>query len=281
MSGKLYICPTPIGNLEDITLRTLRVLKEVDIIAAEDTRHTVKLLNYYDIETKLISYHEYNKEKRAEEIVEKTNRGFETALVSDSGMPGISDPAYRVIQKALQADLSIVSLPGATALIPAVVVSGLPSDRFVFEGFLPSSEKRRRNSLRALTSEERTIILYESPHRLLALLEDINRIMGRRRAAVIRELTKKHEEISRGWVDELCSIFKKKKIRGEFTVVLEGNDSNLSNSKEIKLNLLEHLYLLIDEGISKKKAISIVAKERGLSKKEVYKVAIQIKGDRT
>ncbi|MCK4272418.1 16S rRNA (cytidine(1402)-2'-O)-methyltransferase, partial [bacterium] len=213
---------TPIGNLEDITLRALRVLKEVELIAAEDTRRTRRLLRHYQISRPLISYHDHNKEARSPSLLEKLNSGESLALVSDAGTPGISDPAFYLVRLAIQHGVPVVPVPGPSALISALIVSGLPPDRFAFEGFLPAKSGRRRRKLKALAGEERTILFFESPYRLKRTLEDILEIMGDRRATVARELTKKFEEVTRGTVTQLLEHYGEKKPRGEVVIVLTG-----------------------------------------------------------
>lgn len=278
--GKLYICPTPIGNLDDITIRTLNILRDVDIIAAEDTRHTLKLLNHFEIKKPLTSYHEHNIKEKGAFIIDKILSGQSVALVSDAGMPAISDPGEDLVKLAIENHLDVVALPGATASILALVVSGLPTNKFVFEGFLSSKKKTRQEELEKLKSEERTIILYESPHRLLDLLKDMKDILEERRVAISRELTKKFEEIFRGTIDEALSKFQQESPRGEFVVVIEG--MSIEKLKKIEKSMWddmiikEHIQLYIDQGFHKKEAISLVAKERNIPKKEVYKESITL-----
>lgn len=220
--GMLYLVSTPIGNLEDITLRALRILAEVDIIAAEDTRRTGLLLKHFGIQNRMESYHEHNKARKSTFLLNQLGRGNSVAIVSDAGTPGISDPAYHLVRKAVQASLPIVPIPGATAAISSLTVSGLPTDRFVFEGFLPP-KKGRKARLETLASETRTIILYEAPHRLLRTLSDLLEAMGDRTIAVCRELTKKFEEVLRGSISEIINIFSHRKIRGEFVLIIQGS----------------------------------------------------------
>jgi len=224
VTGTLYIVSTPIGNLEDITLRALRILKEVDIVAAEDTRKTKYLLGHFNIEKKLVSYYSYNEERRIPELIERLKNGESVALVSDAGTPGISDPAYHIVREAIGQGIPIIPIPGATAFLPALVASGLPAESFLFEGFLPT-KKGRKTKLEQLKSEERTIILYESPHRILRTLHDLLEVLGDRDAAVGRELTKKFEEIVRGKLSKIIAKFEKEKIRGEFVIVVAGYKS--------------------------------------------------------
>jgi 16S rRNA (cytidine1402-2'-O)-methyltransferase len=220
--GVLYVVSTPIGNLEDITLRALNVLKEVDFVAAEDTRHTGLLLKHYGIGKRLESYHDFNKERKAPVLIRELKSGRSVAVTSDAGTPGISDPCYLLVKLAIQEKIKIVPIPGASAFLSALVVSGLPTDRFAFEGFLPAKPGKRRKRLEELQQEKRTMIFYESPHRFLKTLDDISNILGERRIVVARELTKKFEEIKRGTSSEIREYFEKSKIRGELVVVVEG-----------------------------------------------------------
>ena len=221
-SGILYVVSTPIGNLSDITVRALEVLKQVDLIAAEDTRHTGILLKNYSIATPLTSYHDFNKEKKAPELIQKILSGNSIALVSDAGTPGISDPGYLLIKLAIENQIQIIPIPGPAAFISALVVSGLPTDKFVFEGFLPTKPQKRKKRLEELVQEKRTLIFYESPYRLLRFLEEVKQVMGDRRISVARELTKKFEEVKRGTISEVQEYFQKGKIRGELVIVVEG-----------------------------------------------------------
>jgi len=273
--GLLYICPTPIGNLEDITLRTLNVLKEVDLIAAEDTRHTLKLLNHYNIKKPLLSYHEHNKKSKGEILLEKLMEGAKIALVTDAGMPGISDPGEDIIKLCIKEGIEVIALPGATASILALVVSGFSTGKFVFEGFLPAKQKDRIKELERLKDEERTTILYEAPHRLLALLKDMLDIMGNRNISISRELTKIHEETFRGTIDEAINKFNTVKPKGEFVIVLEGAKIVKENLYE-GISVKEHIRKLMEEGLSKKDAVRKVAEERNMPKNEVYKESIDI-----
>ena len=229
--GTLYLCGTPIGNREDITLRALRILKEVNLIAAEDTRKTRRLLNYYQIKTHLTSYHDYNQKKKGEQLLSLLKEGKDIALVSNSGMPVISDPGYDLVRLAIKEEIALVPIPGPTALITALIVSGLPSSPFIFSGFLPRKKVKRIKYLKELKENKETIIFFESPHRLLSTLEDILNTIGDRRITVGRELTKKFEEISRGKVSQVLKKFKENKPQGEFTLVLEGNAAQNPNVK--------------------------------------------------
>jgi 16S rRNA (cytidine1402-2'-O)-methyltransferase len=226
--GTLYLVSTPIGNLEDITFRAVRVLGEADLIAAEDTRRTRRLLERFQISRPIVSYHDHNKEMRSPQLLDKLLSGKTVALVSDAGTPGVSDPAFFLVRMAIQRGVPVIPVPGPTALISALIVSGLPPDRFAFEGFLPAKKGRRRSRLEALTAEERTILFFESPHRLLHTLEDIAEVLGDRRAAVARELTKKFEEVRRGTVSQLLEHFQQTKPRGEVVIVLAGRPTQKS-----------------------------------------------------
>ena len=261
----LYIVSTPIGNLEDITQRAIRVLKEVSIIAAEDTRHTQKLLNHYQIETHQTSYHDHNKEEKAELLISKLKEGKDAALVCDAGTPGVSDPGYYLIKRAIEENIKVVPVPGVSAVIAGLSVSGLPTDRFVFEGFLPQKKNARIERLKKLEKEERTIILYEAPHRFIKTLKDIHDILGNRRMAVARELTKIHEEIVRGTVEEIIKAFEGKKIRGEVTIILEGAKREAEQKIE---GIKEAIQRIInEEGVSRSEAARRVAIRLGISKK--------------
>lgn len=223
--GILYLVSTPIGNLEDITLRALRVLKEVDLVAAEDTRHTGILLKHYKLRKRLISYHDFNKMSKAPLLIERLKANQSVAVASDAGTPGISDPGYYLVQLAVREGIQVVPVPGASAFLSALVVSGLPTDRFAFEGFLPSKPGKRRKRLEKLRDEERTLIFYESPHRFARTLDDVSQILGRRRMVVARELTKKFEEILRGEPESIKQLLGERKVRGELVVLVEGRST--------------------------------------------------------
>ncbi|WP_205665651.1 16S rRNA (cytidine(1402)-2'-O)-methyltransferase [Anoxybacter fermentans] len=280
LNGKLYLVGTPIGNLEDITYRAVRILREVDLIAAEDTRHTRKLLEYFDIKTPTTSYHEHNEIKKGPQLIEKILKGSSIALVTDAGMPGISDPGYRLVLMAWEANVEVIPIPGPTALITALVTSGLETDRFTFEGFLPRKKNQRKKKLQELIKEPRTMVFYEAPHRLIETLEDLKEVMGESRMVMVaRELTKKHEEKVRGTVKEVLAKFKQDSPKGEIVLVVAG--SNLAELKEETMgwegmSVLEHLKVLMDAGLTKKQAIKKVACERNLPKSEVYQIAIKI-----
>lgn len=271
--GKLYICPTPIGNLEDITIRTLKVLEEVDLIAAEDTRHSLKLLNHYDIKKPLTSYHEHNEREKGQELIDKLLQGENIAQISDAGMPGISDPGQTLIGLAIENQIEVVALPGATALITALVSSGLSTRRFTFEGFLSSKKKERVDRLKLLQEEENTLVIYESPHRLKDTLKDMLSTFGNRKIAIVRELTKVYEEILRSDIIELIEHFNKVNPKGEFVLVIDGkSEEALDENIDIK----EELKKFIEEGYTKKASVKIVSEKYDLAKNKVYKKSLEI-----
>jgi len=278
MSGKLYICPTPIGNLEDITYRTLRVLNEVDLIAAEDTRHSIKLLNHFDISKPLTSYHEHNESSKGDYLINKLLDGENIAVISDAGMPGISDPGEGIIKKAIANNIEVEVLPGATAFVTALVGSGMDTGKFVFEGFLDRDKKIRRKRLEEIKEEDRTIILYESPHRLKETLKDLLKILGNRNICVNREISKKYQEILRNDVETTLDIFNDRdEVKGEFVLILEGFTGEKTKTDDYSsLNDREYVIKLIEDGIDKKEAIKIVCKDRKLKKDIVYKQVLDI-----
>jgi len=268
-NGVLYIVSTPIGNLEDITLRALRVLGEVSLIAAEDTRHTQKLLTRHDIHGQLTSYHDHNKEQKAEVIIERLKAGESVALVSDAGTPGISDPGYYLINRAIEEGIQVIPIPGPTAAIAALSVSGLPTDSFAFEGFLPSRRSQCAKKLGELRSERRTLIFYEAPHRILRRLSEIIEVLGDRRAALSREITKLHEETLRGKISDIINAIGAREVKGEITLIVEG--ARDTAPEPTVLSLSEQVWKLVrEEGVSKKEAIAKVAALRDVPKKEVY-----------
>lgn len=274
-SGAIYLVATPIGNLEDITLRALRTLREVDLIAAEDTRQTLKLLNHFEIKKPLVSYHEHNQRESGAKLVEEAIGGKTIALVTDAGTPGISDPGEGIVRLAVERGVPVYLIPGAAALIYGLVVSGLPTARFVFEGFLPTDKKGKREKLLALQQEERTILFYEAPHKLERTLKDLLEHFGDRRVALCRELTKKYEEILRFTLSEAIVYFSEKKPMGEFVIVMEGlcaeKKAEALAEAYANLTIEEHIQKYIGEGLDKKEAIKAVAKERNLPKTEVYR----------
>ena len=277
MSGKLYICPTPIGNLEDMTYRTIRILNEVDLIAAEDTRHSIKLLNHFEISKPLTSYHEHNKDSKGGYLINKLLEGENIALISDAGMPGISDPGEDIIKQAIEHNIDIEVLPGATASITALVGSGLETAKFAFEGFLDRDKKVRRNQLEELKEERRTIIFYESPHRLKDTLKDMLKVLGNRRIAVNREITKKYQEIIREDIETVINIFNEKEVKGEFVLIVEvfKGEKTVQNSYE-DLTEREYVITLMENGMDKKDAIKTVCKDRKLKKDVVYKQVLDL-----
>ena len=277
MSGKLYICPTPIGNLEDITYRTLRVLNEVDLIAAEDTRHSVKLLNHFEISKPLTSYFEHNKDTKGIYLINKLLEGENIALISDAGMPGISDPGEDLIKLAIENNIEVDVLPGASAFVIALVGSGLNTHKFAFEVFLDRDKKLRRSRLEEIKEEDRTMIFYESPHRLKDTLKDMLKILGNREISVNRELTKKYQEVIREDIETVINIFNEKEVKGEFVLIVDGfkGEKTLANDHS-NLNEREYVEVLLSEGMSKKDAIKVVCKERKLKKDFVYKQVLDL-----
>ena len=275
MPGTLYLCATPIGNLEDITMRVLRTLKEVDLIAAEDTRNSIKLLNHFEITTPMTSYHEYNKIDKGRTLVSKLLEGQNIALITDAGTPAISDPGEELVKMAHEAGITVTSLPGACACVTALTVSGLPTRRFAFEAFLPSDEKERKDVLENLKNETRTIILYEAPHHLVKTLEELLQALGDRRATICRELTKKHETIFLTTLEEALDFYTDTEPKGECVIVLEGRTfkelKEESRAEWQKLSVEEHVNMYIEQGMDKKEAMKAAAKDRGVSKQAIYK----------
>src|SRR5580693_4435103 len=273
----LYLVGTPIGNLEDITMRAVRVLKEVDVIACEDTRQTQKLLNHYGITTRTISYHEHNEMTRAVELVMQLQEGASVALVTDAGMPGISDPGYRLISLAIQHDVSVVPIPGASAFLAALVASGLPTDSFRFSGFLPAKRGERRAALEAVKSSPRTQVFYEAPHRVVEALEDVCEVLGASRHVVIaREVTKLHEEFLRGRAGEVLENLKAREVvKGEITLLIgkaEEGDARVGTDAFVRPSVRQRVeQIMAEEKIDEKVALKKVAKERGVSKSEAYR----------
>ena len=279
MSGILYLCATPIGNLEDITYRAVRMMKEADLIAAEDTRNSQKLLNHYDIHTKLTSYHEHNKWDKGRTLIEKLLLGENVVLITDAGMPGISDPGAELVAMAADEGIQVSVLPGATASLSALTISALPTRYFAFEGFLPTDTKDRRTRLEKLKDEERTLIIYEAPHRLRKTLEELSKAFeAGRRAAVVRELTKKHETVNRRTILELAEYYKNEEPKGECIIIIEGKDpkeNEISARKQWdELSVKEHYDLYISGGMDRKEAMKQVALDRGLSKRDIYRILV-------
>lgn len=269
MIGKLYIVATPIGNLEDITLRALRVLKEVDLIAAEDTRQTLKLLNHYEINKPLISYHHHNEETKSEILIEKLRNGENIALVSDAGTPGICDPGEEVIKKAIEDNIEVIPIPGACAMINALIVSGISTKEFEFLGFLPLNKKLRRQKLKEIENSSKTIIIYEAPHKMKTTLGDLKEILKDRKIVLARELTKIHEEFIRKSIDELLSEIDT--IKGEMILIIEGNKIDTEECKNFdEISLEDHYKLYEEKGLNKKEIIKQIAKDRNVNKNEIY-----------
>ena len=282
-SGILYICGTPIGNLEDITLRCLDVLKKVDLIAAEDTRHTEILLNHYQIRKPSTSYHKYSKEKKVEHILQLLQEGKKIALLSDAGMPGICDPGYEIIRKAIENSITIIPIPGVSALTTALVVSGFALERFVFEGFVPRKKGEKRRFFLNLKDEERTIVFYETPHRIKDTLNTLKEVMGDRRIVIARELTKKFEEIIRGKLSSVADSLNNREIKGEITLVLEGNRASKKEDifctqdyvREAKLE--KEIQNYVNQGLYIKDIVSLVTEEYDISKKWVYEKVLELR----
>lgn len=269
MIGKLYIVATPIGNLEDITLRALRVLKEVDLIAAEDTRQTLKLLNHYEINKPLISYHRHNEETKSEILIEKLRNGENIALVSDAGTPGICDPGEEVIKKAIEDNIEVIPIPGSCAMINALIVSGISTKEFEFLGFLPLNKKLRRQKLKEIENSSKTIIIYEAPHKMKTTLGDLKEILKDRKIVLARELTKIHEEFIRKSIDELLSEIDT--IKGEMILIIEGNKIDTEECKNFdEISLEDHYKLYEEKGLNKKEIIKQIAKDRNVNKNEIY-----------
>ncbi|KQS42203.1 16S rRNA (cytidine(1402)-2'-O)-methyltransferase [Exiguobacterium sp. Leaf196] len=265
----LYIVPTPIGNLEDMTYRAVRILQESDIVAAEDTRQTMKLFRHFSIETKLVSYHEHNKQTSGERLLADLEAGKQIALVSDAGMPGISDPGSDLIRQAIAADIPVIVLPGANAALTALVASGLSTERFLYYGFLPRKKKERREALEQLKYESGTLIFYEAPHRLKEMLQGIEEVLGDRQVTLARELTKRYEEYIRGSVSELRA-WAAEDVRGEFVVLVEGSNEERPDTVIQDSDPLEQIRRYIEEGEKPNAALKRVAKERGLDRQELY-----------
>ena len=280
MAGKIYLVATPIGNLSDISIRAVDTLKNVDVIACEDTRNTIKLLNHFEIKAPLTSYHEYNKIDKAYELCEKVKTGKNIAFVSDAGMPAISDPGYELVDIAYKEGLNVTVIPGASAVVSALAISGISSRRFSFEGFLPSDKNEKKEILTELSQESRTIILYEAPHRLLKTLKELFECLGDREISIVRELTKLHEEVIRGNLGKIIADYESCDIavRGEYVLVIEGKSLLEKRSERQKsfeeISIKEHFDKYILMGLDKKEAMKAVAKDRGIQKREVYKELI-------
>ena len=279
MAGKLYLCATPIGNLKDITYRVVRVLGEVDLIAAEDTRNSIKLLNHFGIKTPMTSYHEYNKIEKGKKLIEKMLDGAEIALITDAGTPGISDPGEELVKMCYEAGIEVTSLPGAAACITALTLSGLSTRRFAFEAFLPTDKKEHQEVLKELQEETRTMILYEAPHRLLKTLKELEEVFGpERKLTVCRELTKKHETAFQTTFSEAITHYEETEPRGECVLVIEGKSREQIRQEEVnkweEMSLEEHMDFYEKQGIDRKEAMKRVAKDRGMAKRDVYKALL-------
>lgn len=274
MAGTLYLCATPIGNLEDMTFRILRTLKEVDLIAAEDTRNTIKLLNHFEIKTPMTSYHEYNKYDKAAKLVEQLSEGMNIALVTDAGTPGISDPGEEIVKQAYAAGITVTSLPGACACITALTLSGLSTRRFAFEAFLPNDKKERRRILEALQNETRTTILYEAPHHLKNTLSELYHALGERNLSICRELTKVHETVQLTSLSAAIRYYQEHEPKGEYVLILEGrSQAEIEQEKQAAwetISIEDHMEKYLSQGMSRKEAMKQVASDRGVSKRDIY-----------
>ncbi len=282
MAGILYLCATPIGNLDDMTFRVLETLKSVDLIAAEDTRNSIKLLNHFDIHTEMTSYHEYNKYDKAKWLIEKMLGGTNVALITDAGTPAISDPGEVLVSECHKAGITVTSLPGPAACITALTLSGLSTRRFCFEGFLPSSDdkKLRKRILEDLVDESRTMIIYEAPHHLKAALTDLYETLGNRRISICRELTKKFEEVRPTTIEEAISFYNENDPRGEYVLVIEGkslDEQDMEKKKSfLEMSLEEHMRFYEEQGASHKDAMKKVAADRGVGKREIYQALLEL-----
>ncbi len=279
MAGTLYLCATPIGNMEDMTFRAVRVLKEVDLIAAEDTRHSIKLLNHFDIHTPMTSYHEYNKVDKARYLVGLLTEGKDVACITDAGTPGISDPGEELVRQCHEAGIRVTSVPGPAACIAAVTMSGLSTRRFCFEAFLPSDKKEKSRILEDLKKETRTIVLYEAPHRLVRTLQELLECLGNRRISVLRELTKKHETVFLTTMEDALLYYREQEPKGECVLVIEGiSFETIEKEKEAswqEISVQEHMERYLSSGMDKKEAMKQVAKDRGISKRDVYQMLLE------
>ena len=274
MTGTLYLCATPIGNLEDMTFRVIRTLKEVDLIAAEDTRNSIKLLNHFEIQTPMTSYHEYNKYEKGRKLVEKLLEGQNIALITDAGTPGISDPGEELVKMCYEAGITVTSLPGAAACITALTISGLSTRRFAFEAFLPSDKKEREQILKEMETETRTMIVYEAPHRLVKTLKLFLERLGNRKITVCRELTKRHETALAVTLEEAVAHYEANPPKGECVLVIEGKSREEAREEERKqweeMTIEDHMEVYTKQGMDKKSAMKAVAKDRGVSKRDIY-----------
>lgn len=279
MTGKLYLCATPIGNLEDMSYRAVKTLKEADLIAAEDTRHSIKLLNHFEIKTPMTSYHEYNKVDKAKILVEKMLQGVNVALITDAGTPGISDPGEELVVQAAKAGIEISPVPGPAACICALIMSGLGTRRFCFEAFLPADKKERSVVLDELKNETRTIVIHEAPHHLLKTLKELLEILGDRRISICKEITKKYEDVNRTSIAKAVEYYENNPPRGEYVLVIEGRDrKEIEDMKQRQwddISVKEHFDMYIEKGMDRKEAMKAVAKDRGMGKREVYSMLLE------
>ena len=279
MAGTLYLCATPIGNLEDMTLRAIRILREADLIAAEYTSNSIKLLYHFEIKTPMTSYHEYNKIEKGRKLVERLLSGENIALITDAGMPGISDPGEELVKMCYDAGVAVTAVPGASACITALVLSGLSTRRFAFEAFLPAEKKERKSILTELKDETRTMIIYEAPHRLLRTLEELYETMGERKITVCRELTKRHETAFTTTLKEACSYYRAQEPKGECVLVIEGKSrQELKEEAQARwddMSVKEHMEYYESQGIGRKEAMKLVAKDRGAGKRDIYKALLE------
>ena len=278
MAGILYLCATPIGNLEDMTFRCVRTLKEVDLIAAEDTRNSIKLLNHFEIKTPMTSYHEYNKIEKGHKLVERLLAGENIALITDAGTPGISDPGEELVKMCHEAGITVTAVPGAAACVTALTISGLATRRFAFEAFLPTDKKEREHVLNEMKSETRTIVMYEAPHRLVKTLQLLLDTIGNRRISVCRELTKKHETVFASTIEEAYEYYAEHDPKGECVLVIEGRSMEEIRQEEVskweEMTIEEHMDLYLGQGFDRKESMKKVAKDRGVSKRDIYQALL-------
>lgn len=279
MPGILYLCATPIGNLEDMTFRAVRILKEVDLIAAEDTRNSIKLLNHFEIKTPMTSYHEYNKIEKGHKLVERLLSGEDIALITDAGMPGISDPGEELVKMCQEAGVQVTAVPGACACVTALTISGLSTRRFVFEAFLPTDKKERQAVLEELKSETRTVVIYEAPHRLVRTLSILQETLGNRRISICRELTKKHETVFATTIEEALLYYENQEPKGECVMVIEGKSREEIRNEERagweEMSIPDHMEHYLSQGMDRKTAMKQVAKDRGVGKREIYQALLE------
>lgn len=278
MTGTLYLCATPIGNLEDMTFRAVRTLKEADLIAAEDTRNSIKLLNHFEIRTPMTSYHEYNKIEKGKKLVRLLQEGKNIALITDAGTPGISDPGEELVQMCRENGIPVTAVPGAAACITALTISGLSTRRFAFEAFLPADKKERKEILESLEKETRTLVIYEAPHRLVKTLEELASVLGDRKVSVCRELTKRHETVFTSTLPEAAAYYRQQEPKGECVLVIQGKSRKALKEEERsrweELSLEEHMAYYTGRGRDRKEAMKLVAKDRGIGKRDVYQALL-------